>query len=113
MKILYLLAALVAMCSTAFAWSRYDGRWSVSIVTEQGKCDSYRYPVIIKDGRLINPDGGTVLVTGTVRDGVVKVRAEFNGKVASGTGRLSGVIGYGVWHNENCNGRWEAEKREE
>ena len=43
-------ATLAASTSNAAA-PRYDGLWSVSIVTEKGDCDrGYRYPVRINHG---------------------------------------------------------------
>jgi len=51
-----LLAASIAVAATASsAMPRYDGLWSVSIVTTKGDCiASYRYPMRIVGGVLAN-----------------------------------------------------------
>ena len=44
-------AAVVGLASEAGAGTRFDGLWSVSIVTQRGNCDrSLRYPVAITNG---------------------------------------------------------------
>jgi hypothetical protein len=43
-----IMATEILASSASFAVPRYDGLWSVSIVTEKGDCDrGYRYPVRI------------------------------------------------------------------
>lgn len=96
----------------------FDGVWSVSIMTAYGDCDSsYRYPLRIWYGRVIKADtdpnydvGGAV-----ARNGVIAVTVSGGGKTASGTGRLRGNAGAGVWQTSNgtCSGRWTAERRAE
>ena len=51
-----LAAASIALAATtSFAVPRYDGLWSVAIVTHQGDCiASYRYPMRIANGILAN-----------------------------------------------------------
>ncbi|MGB6965319.1 MAG: hypothetical protein WBD90_12715, partial [Xanthobacteraceae bacterium] len=45
----------LASTTTTFAAPRYDGLWSVSIVTEKGDCDrGYRCPIRISNGQLAN-----------------------------------------------------------
>ena len=57
-----LLAGALSFATTAgFAMPRYDGLWSVSIVTTKGDCiASYRYPMRIANGILVN--GGDIAV---------------------------------------------------
>ncbi|SFM25201.1 hypothetical protein [Methylobacterium pseudosasicola] len=95
---------------------RFDGTWSVEILTESGTCDrAYRYPVRIEHGqaRFI---GTAFVVQGSVtRNGVVR------GSIASGiatanvAGRLgSNGFGTGTWVASGaleCRGRWKAERR--
>ena len=51
-----LLAGALSFATTeGFAMPRYDGLWSVSIVTTKGDCiASYRYPMRIANGILAN-----------------------------------------------------------
>ena len=59
-----LVAASAALTATpGFAVPRYDGLWSVSIVTKKGDCvASYRYPMRIANGFLAN--GGAIALDG-------------------------------------------------
>lgn len=96
----------------------FDGLWSVSIVTYYGDCDrGYRYPLRIWYGRVIKADNDpNYNVAGAVaRNGAISVTVSGGGKTASGTGRLRGNVGAGVWQTSNgeCSGRWSAERRAE
>jgi hypothetical protein len=64
-----LLAASIAVAATASsAMPRYDGLWSVSIVTTKGDCiASYRYPMRIVGGVLANGGDIAINVSGKVR----------------------------------------------
>jgi hypothetical protein len=91
----------------------YDGLWSVVIVTETGTCDrSYRYPIRIANGTLVNAGSSAISITGTVRDnGAITVTLSNGGKDATGSGRLSPTTGTGSWRGGACAGTWEAERR--
>ena len=69
-KFAALLAATVAtavLSTPSFAIPRYDGLWSVSIVTEKGDCDrGYRYPIRISNGQLVNAGDAGFTITGKV-----------------------------------------------
>jgi hypothetical protein len=117
-------AGLILGCArpaAAMPWGvpipdRFDGTWSVEILTEAGACDrAYRYPVRIEHGqaRLV---GTAFVVQGSVtRNGVVR------GSIASGiatadvAGRLGpNGFGAGTWVATGavaCRGRWRAERR--
>jgi hypothetical protein len=95
----------------------FDGIWSVSIVTYNGDCSrAYRYPLRIWQGRVIKADDDpNYNVAGAVaRNGAIGVTVAGGGQTASGTGRLRGNVGAGIWHTSNgeCSGRWTAERRE-
>jgi hypothetical protein len=95
----------------------FDGIWSVSIVTYYGDCNrSYRYPLRIWQGRVIkNDDDPNYNVAGAVaRNGAIGVTVAGGGQTATGTGRLRGNVGAGIWQTSNgeCSGRWTAERRE-
>jgi len=95
---------------------KFDGTWSVEVVTEQGNCDrAYRYSILIENGRA--RDGGPEAfdVTGQVRSsGAVTGSISRGNNRADVNGRLQGAVGTGTWTasgSRNCSGRWNAEKR--
>ena len=113
----FLAATAIAagsIASTAsFALPRYDGLWSVSIVTQKGDCDpGYRYPVRITNGTLSNAGDSTFTVSGRVGStGAITVTVSAAGKSATGSGRLAGDAGMGSWIGGACSGTWTAERR--
>jgi hypothetical protein len=113
----FLAATAIAagsMASTAsFALPRYDGLWSVSIVTQKGDCDpGYRYPVRITNGTLSNAGDSNFTVSGKVgTTGVITVTVSAAGRSATGSGRLAGDAGTGSWIGGACSGTWTAERR--
>jgi len=110
-------AASIAASSLAstptFALPRYDGLWSVSIVTQKGDCDpGYRYPVRITNGTLFNAGDSNFTVSGKVgATGAITVTVSAAGKSATGSGRLAGGAGGGSWTGGACSGTWTAERR--
>jgi len=92
---------------------RYDGVWSVSIVTEKGTCDrGYRYPIRIENGVLANAGDAAFTITGKVAPtGSITVTVSHGSSSASGSGRLAGSIGEGSWRGGECSGTWTAERR--
>jgi hypothetical protein len=109
------LAAALPTLRTAEAVPSYDGIWSVVIVTNQGLCDpSYRYPIRISKGALVNAGNAAVIITGRVaKNGSVIVNVAAGDKTATGTGQLAGKTGGGSWSGGNgaCSGIWQAERR--
>ena len=109
------LACLVGP-RTAFAATKYDGDWSVVIVTHTGACEpTFRYGVQIADGMVINDGGGTATVQGRVTQrGAVRVIVQSGGQWADGSGRLTKYRGGGVWRGRGtsgtCGGTWVAER---
>jgi hypothetical protein len=95
------------------ALPRYDGLWSVSIVTEKGDCDrGYRYPIRISHGTLANGGAAGFDIAGKVTPtGFIKVTVSRGSASASGVGRLSGNEGAGSWMGGSCAGSWTAERR--
>jgi len=104
---------IVASATASLALPRYDGLWSVSIVTEKGDCDpGYRYPVRISNGMLANAGDSVFTVTGRVGGtGAITVTVSAGGRRASGSGRLTGNMGTGSWTGGSCSGSWTAERR--
>lgn len=110
-----LAAAFVTLAMTAagVALPRYDGMWSVSIVTQRGDCiASYRYPMRIANGILANGGDIALNISGRVAgDGVVQVAVSHGDTRAIGTGRLVANAGRGSWKTTSCSGVWTAERR--
>jgi len=96
---------------------RFDGRWSIEVVTQDGPCDrAYRYGVQIERGEASYEGGefaisGRVSPAGTVRAVISRGndRAQVSGRLArSGTGS-------GTWQTAGgligCSGSWSAVRR--
>ena len=108
------VAVTVTLTSTtSFAMPRYDGLWSVSIITQKGDCDpGYRYPIRISKGALVNAGDSSFNITGKVaQTGAITVTVSAAGKSATGSGRLAGNGGGGLWTGGACSGWWTAERR--
>lgn len=109
-----LLAASAALApASGFAMPRYDGVWSVSIVTKKGDCTaSYRYPMRIANGVLGNGGDIALDIAGKVADdGAVKVSVSHGDSRAIGFGKLAANAGSGSWKTSSCSGSWTAERR--
>ena len=110
-------AVLLGSLDSARAQSKFDGAWSVLIITEAGDCDrAYRYGVSIERGRVIYRGESGVEVSGRVdRNGRTSVTVRRGDQRAMGSGRLFGSRGAGTWRGTSptaqCSGRWEAERR--
>ena|SRR5215831_18344455 len=108
------MAAAALLVSTAsLAVPRYDGLWSVSIITEKGDCDrGYRYPIRISNGLLANAGNDVFTISGKVGGtGAITVTVSGGGRSATGSGRLAGNMGTGSWSGGACSGSWTAERR--
>jgi hypothetical protein len=107
------LSAVLAASAATSAAPRYDGLWSVSIVTEKGDCDrGYRYPIRILNGLLANGGAAGFTILGKVApSGAITVTVSHGNASATGAGRLNGDTGAGYWHGGSCSGTWSAERR--
>ncbi|MCJ2027419.1 hypothetical protein [Methylobacterium sp. J-067] len=113
----FLLATALACSVPAVAApARYDGTWSVEIVTEAGSCDrAYRYPVRIENGQ-VRFVGTAFTVNGQVaHNGAIRGSISSGLSTATVVGRLgANGFGRGTWvasGSFECRGRWNAEKR--
>ncbi len=108
-----LVAATTFVSPANSAAPRFDGLWSVSIVTEKGDCDpGYRYPVRIANGQLVNAGDTAFTISGKVgQTGSITVTVAAAGKSATGIGQLAGNAGGGHWTGGACSGTWTAERR--
>src|SRR5205807_9291115 len=82
------VTAAIPTFGPAQALPSYDGLWSVVIITRAGICDpSYRYPIRISNGHVINAGKSQDHITGRVgKNGAVVVNVNSEGKSAIGTG---------------------------
>jgi hypothetical protein len=106
-------SAVTAVAAATNPMPRYDGMWSVSIVTEKGDCDrGYRYPIRIANGLLANGGNDPFTISGKVApSGAITVTVSSGSKSATGSGHLAGNSGEGLWHGGACSGTWTAERR--
>lgn len=107
---------LAGHATSAEAQSRFDGAWSVLIITDAGDCDrAYRYGVQIVRGRVLYEGGGVDLQGRVSSNGRATVTIQQGNRYAIGTGRLSRDRGNGTWRGTSptgkCSGRWQAERR--
>lgn len=109
----FMAASITLAAAASFAMPRYDGLWSVSIVTTKGDCiASYRYPMRITRGMLANGGDIAINVSGKVAaNGAVTVVVSHGDTRASGSGRLAANAGNGWWKTSSCSGSWTAERR--
>ncbi|WP_375464450.1 hypothetical protein [uncultured Methylobacterium sp.] len=96
--------------------NRYDGTWSIEVITESGTCDrAYRYGVRIARGEATYP-GGDFSISGRVAaNGAVRATISNGMASANVVGRLGREgTGGGTWSTGGgvaCSGRWNAERR--
>ena len=108
-----LLAAATVFPTPSVAMPRYDGVWSVALVTTRGDCTaSYRYPIQITNGVVANGGAIAIDVRGRVAaNGAVTVLVSHGDQRAAGSGRLTATVGSGFWRGSGCAGSWTAERR--
>ncbi|KZB99614.1 hypothetical protein AU375_04146 [Methylobacterium radiotolerans] len=95
---------------------RFDGTWSVEIITEAGTCDrAYRYPVRIERGRARFIGTAFTVEGGVARNGAIRGTISNGAATADVRGRLgSDGFGAGTWVASGalaCRGHWNAERR--
>ncbi|MCJ2081287.1 hypothetical protein [Methylobacterium sp. J-090] len=123
MRFQLLTAALVLLTAPASAATkkvqvphRYDGAWSIEVVTLDGPCDrAYRYGVQIRRGAATYA-GGDFTINGRVSgNGSVRAVISRGSDSADVVGRLGRQgTGGGTWNTTGvigCSGRWNAERR--
>ena len=84
----------------------YDGLWSVVITTQQGICEpTYRAPIRINKGQMVNAGGGQFQINGRVgKNGAVVVQVTQGANSASGSGHLNATRGGGSWSRRPVRG---------
>jgi hypothetical protein len=109
-----LLITSTGVSSEAVAANNFDGSWSVVINTLRGDCGSaLRYGVRIVGGRVVGEDQSYRVAGAVNPSGAIRVVVAEGGRSASGTGRLRGNAGGGVWRTSSgeCSGQWAASRR--
>jgi hypothetical protein len=114
------LLAILIGCATqllataADARSSYDGTWNITFVTQSGDCNpTYTYSVNIEDGVIRSPAAETFRGNVT-SSGAVRASVTMQERRASGSGKLTGVLGRGTWSgysgDQRCAGSWTAQR---
>jgi hypothetical protein len=109
-----MLIAGASVPTDAVAAGNFDGSWSVVINTLRGDCgSSLRYAVRIVGGRVVGEDASYQVAGAVNPSGAIRVVVAEAGRSASGTGRLVGNNGSGVWRTSTgeCSGQWAAARR--
>ena len=107
-------ACLCLLAAAAEARSPYDGQWDLTFVTQSGDCSPvYNYSVNIDNGAITSPVAQTF--RGNVTNaGAVRASVAVQEKRASGSGKLTGVVGRGTWTgysgDQRCAGVWKAQR---
>ncbi len=93
--------------------AKFDGTWSVSLVSSGGLCGSGTSSVLtVRNGSV--RAGGAVSVSGQVGpSGSVSLALQKSGVQGSASGKLSGASGSGSWavSSLGCSGSWTAQRR--
>jgi hypothetical protein len=106
--------ATLLLATGADARSLYDGPWNITFVTQSGDCNpTYYFSVNIGNGVITSPNAETFRGNVT-SSGAVRASVTVQEKHASGSGKLTGVLGRGTWigysGNQRCAGSWTAQR---
>ena len=106
--------ATLLLATGADARSSYDGSWNITFVTQSGDCNpTYNYSVNIANGQITSPNVETFRGNVT-SSGAVRASVNVQDKHATGSGKLTGVLGRGTWTgwsgDQRCAGAWKAER---
>jgi hypothetical protein len=113
-----LAAAAILVPDHATTAPRFDGTWSVLVITDAGTCDrAYRYSIRVEKGDVRYQGDAGINISGHVEGtGKVNVSISRGAQSANGSGQLSDKQGAGKWQGKSptdqCSGRWEAQRRE-
>ncbi len=107
-------AAALTQATYVRAATKYDGAWSIVIVTRTGPCNAaYRFSGQIWNGIIYYSGGGPINFNGRVKSsGTAWVRVSSGSNYAVGHGRLAVGRGGGTWRGHTtdgyCPGTWTA-----
>ena len=94
--------------------AKFDGTWSVSLVSSGGLCGSGASSTLMVQNGSVRAGGSGVSVSGQVgSSGSVSLALQKSGVQGTASGRLSGSSGSGSWSVSSlgCSGRWTAQRR--
>jgi hypothetical protein len=102
------LATTAILPASAGSSGKYDGNWAVSVVTEKGSCDAYKWTLVVSGSRLLRIDEMPLSASGSI-----DARGQARFQVASmvnADGQMQDSIGSGRWDapSRSCSGRWRA-----
>lgn len=109
-----IFGAWLTLASAAEARTSYDGPWNLVFHTQRGSCDpTFTFSVNVDAGVVSHPN--LVRFRGNVaKSGAVRASVTVQDKYASGTGKLTGETGRGMWSGrsagESCSGYWTAQR---
>ena len=102
------LASIAAVPAVAGSAGRYDGNWSLSVVTEKGSCDAYRWTIVVSGNQLQRINELPVDASGAIDS---RGQASFLvASVVKASGQMREASGSGTWDapSKACSGRWQA-----
>jgi len=109
------LATGLTLSGAAFADpAKFDGAWSVHLVTNSGVCDSSSSATLTVSGGHVRAGGSGVSVSGQVgANGSVNLALQKGPAQGTASGRLSATSGSGTWtvSTIGCSGRWTGQRR--
>lgn len=105
-----LFAALAPAVTPSIAGSpgKFDGNWSVSVVTEKGDCDAYTWTIVVSDNQLRRIESAFISASGAID---ARGQARFQvASVVTASGQMNTATGRGHWEapSKSCSGRWQA-----
>jgi len=109
-------ASIGTLIASANAQNKFDGPWSVVVVTNSGPCErTYTGRVQIINGVVQFGGRGPSSVSGRVTErGGVSLAASIGAGWAKASGQVSTNSGQGTWRaqveNRTCTGSWSAQK---
>ena len=102
------LATSAIVPATAGSSGKYDGNWAVSVVTEKGGCDAYKWTIVVAGSRLLRIDEMPLGASGSI-DSHGQARFQVASMV-NADGQMQDTTGSGRWDapSRSCSGRWRA-----
>jgi hypothetical protein len=110
-----LAAGFTTTAQAAKAAPKFDGTWSVEVITDSGTCDrAYRWSLGVRNGRVTEMGDNVADASGTIdQRGRVAMRFVRGQDVLTAKGSVAADNGEGNWTSPSrqCSGRWRAERR--
>ena len=97
----------------SFAAAPFDGKWSVQITAEVGRCAAYTVPIRVADGQVSYAGPFNARAKGKIGpNGALRVSFAHRRDVVNVQGSVNGRLGHGRWKSptKNCGGTWIARK---